>query len=167
MGISLSLLSKLGIPGASSLNTEYFYDNFFKDKNIKEFEDFHTAFIDLCKYFNDVMPGKNFGAPPKEKVKLFYDQSWEKIEDEKQRREGLIAFVKEEVKEYKTDDNALIMAGLIVPAAAVMLKNTTQNVPPVKKFMLKYIPNVVFAPTVTMLALAGVQLMQSSKKRQS
>ncbi|KAJ3685707.1 hypothetical protein LUZ61_014871 [Rhynchospora tenuis] len=166
MGLSLSLLSKLGIPGVSSLTTDQIYDRFFKEKDIKEFGDFHTAFIDLCKFFNDVMPGKHFRAPTIETVKDFYE-GWQKITDEAKRREELIAFVKKEVKEYKTDDKAVIMAGLIVPAAAVMLKNTAQNVPPVKPFKLHLIPNFVFVPTITMLALAAVQLVQINKKSQS
>ncbi|KAJ4788311.1 calcium ion-binding protein [Rhynchospora pubera] len=166
MGLSLSLLSKLGIPGVSSMYTDQIYDRFFKEKNIKEFQEFHTAFIDLCKSFNDVMPGKHFGAPTIEKVEDFYER-WKKITDEKERREQLITFVKDEVKEYKTDDNAVIMAGLIVPAAAVMVKNTAQNVLPVKQFKLHLVPNFVFVPTITMLALAGVQLVQVSKKSRS
>ncbi|KAF3336113.1 hypothetical protein FCM35_KLT20620 [Carex littledalei] len=166
MGLSLSLLSKLGVPGVSSVTTDQFYERFFKD--IQKFDQFHTAFIDLCRFINDVMPGKHFDAPTKDEIKKFYEKNWMSNSEPEIRKEKLTAFVKEMVKERKTDnDKTVIITGMVVPAAAVVLKNTAENLQPVKRFKLHLVPNFVFVPTCTFLALAGVQLMQVRKKSKS
>ncbi|XP_078178635.1 uncharacterized protein LOC144572835 [Carex rostrata] len=161
MGLSLSLLTKFGLPGVSSLGTDQLYANFFEGEDITKFENFHIAFIDLCKFLNDVVPGKHFKAPTKEEIKGFHEK-WSQTEPE--RRKELIAFVNEKVKEVKTDDKLVIFTGMVVPAGAVALKNSAENIPQVKRFKLHLIPNFVFVPTLTFLALAGVQLMQVSRK---
>ncbi|OAY69595.1 hypothetical protein ACMD2_22334, partial [Ananas comosus] len=94
------------LPGINAAATNQVYERYFKDKEIKTFEDFHINF------------------------------------------------------ERKTNPSAMITTGLAAPAAAMALKRTGQNIPAVKNFRLNLIPDVVFVPSCTLLALFGVRLLQ-------
>lgn len=71
------------------------------------------------------------------------------------------------VEEKKTSDITVIMAGLAVPAGAVMLKNNIENIPQVKRFKLHLVPNFIFVPTITLLGVSLVRFVQISNKTKS
>ncbi|KAJ3693990.1 hypothetical protein LUZ60_009470 [Juncus effusus] len=161
MGISLGLLSKFGVPGVSSLTTDKIYEKYFKDLERENFEEFHTAFIDLCKFLNDIMPGKHYDMPSKEEIKKFYEK-WQKTDGD-HKKQLFIDFMKDHTKESISDNKAVIMAGVVAPTAAVILKRTGDNIPQVKRFKLHLVPNCIFVPSCTLLALAGVRFVQINK----
>ncbi|XP_010941070.1 uncharacterized protein [Elaeis guineensis] len=158
MGITPSILAKLGVPGVESLAQDQVYDKYFKDKDITDFEKFHLAFIDLCNDINTVLPGKHYKAPPRKVLENIF-KTWKDSEESK-RKEVLMDNFKKEVEEHKPNERAMIVTGLVAPAAATYLKRTGENTPQLKKFRLHLIPNFVFVPTTTFLALVGVRVLQ-------
>ena len=58
------------------------------------------------------------------------------------------------------EDKAIVMTGMVAPAAAMVLKKSGESVPQFKKFRLNLIPDVVFVPSCTVLALIGVKVLQ-------
>ncbi|CAL9772830.1 unnamed protein product [Musa acuminata subsp. burmannicoides] len=187
MGIPISVLGKLGLPGVDSLSTDQVYTKYFGDKKIKTYKDFHQAFLLLCNDFNAIMPGKHYKikATPKE-IEEFFDKEWPKGERDgraaesgeketkeqqkaaeelrKTRKDLLVEFMKKHVEEYKTSSSsAMIWVGATAPAAAVLLKKSGEKVPQVKKFRIDLVPNFVFVPTCTLLSLIAVRMVNVTK----
>ncbi|XP_062218056.1 uncharacterized protein LOC133918279 [Phragmites australis] len=164
MGTSFSAFNKFGLPGLSSVPTGQVYEQHFKNKKTGTFEDFHLAYIEFCKYFNIVMPGKDFDTPPTEIIREFYDNTWKLQPNEELRREEFFKFMEENVKEETGNDTLFIMAGLAAPAAAVIGKRASAHIPYVKSLRLEYFPNVVFVPLFTLFAIVGVTALQTNRK---
>ncbi|CAL9052173.1 uncharacterized protein LOC135637163 [Musa acuminata AAA Group] len=165
MGIAISVLGKLGLLGVDSLSTDQVYKKYFGPKNIMKYEDFHLAFVDLCSDFNLVMPGKHFTIQATEIQKFF--EKWPKASadpgTESERKALLVEFMKEQVKEYKTSTRAMMLTGVTAPPAAILIKKTGKKVPPLKMLHIDLIPNVVFVPTVTVLFLIGVRILNVTR----
>ncbi|KAL6629759.1 hypothetical protein ACP70R_029524 [Stipagrostis hirtigluma subsp. patula] len=165
MGHSFSAFNKFGLPGISTATTGQVYERHFKNKKTGTFEDFHLAYVEFCKYFNTVMPGQDFDTPPLEKIKDFYEKTWEPQKDENLRREEFFKFMEDNLKvSTVVDDSFFIMAGIAAPAAAVIGKRASKNIPYVKNLKLEYFPNVVFVPLFTLAAIMGVTAAQMSRK---
>ncbi|CAL9104550.1 unnamed protein product [Musa textilis] len=171
MGIPVSVLGKLGLPGVDSLSTDQVYTKYFGDKKIETFERFHEAFLLLCNDFNAIMPGKHYKITAKpEDIKGFYEK-WpkktpgqeESEEQRKKRMDELAEFMKKHVEDFKTSSTAMMWVGATAPAAAVLLKKSGEKVPQVKKLRMDLVPNVVFVPTFTMLSLIAVRMLHVTR----
>uniref|UniRef100_A0ACD5VAG3 Uncharacterized protein n=1 Tax=Avena sativa TaxID=4498 RepID=A0ACD5VAG3_AVESA len=164
MGLPFSAFNKFGLPGLSSVTTGQVYDRHFKDRGTGNFADFHIAYVDFCQYFNTVMPGQDFDTPGLEDIKKFYENTWEQLKDEVEKKKKFIEFMEANIHEASVDDSLFIMAGLAAPAAAIIAKRSSESIPQVKKFKLQYIPNVVFVPLCTLIAIMGATAVQMNKK---
>ncbi|XP_062224210.1 uncharacterized protein LOC133922757 [Phragmites australis] len=165
MGLASSALEKLGLPGLSSVTTKHAYENHFKNKKTGKFEDFHVAYVEFCKYVNTIIPGQDFDTPPREMIEDFYKKTWEKEKDEEKKKEEFFKFMAKNVKKASVDDTFFIMAGLAAPAAAVVGKRASGNIPYVKNLRLDLVPNVVFVPAFTLFAIVGAGMAQISRKK--
>jgi hypothetical protein len=86
------------------------------------------------------------------------------VADEPGRKKMFIEYMQENVHVAKVDDSLFIMAGLAAPAAAIIAKKSGESIPQVKKFKVHLIPNVVFVPVCTLVAIMGATAVQMSKK---
>ncbi|CAK7337769.1 unnamed protein product [Dovyalis caffra] len=100
-------------------------DKKFVEGNIKTFDDFHGAILDI---FND----------------------WETVQDQSVKKEEFIRNMKEKINPGKLDDSTLII-GIATPPAAMAAKRAGENVPQLG--FIKAIPDVVFVPSATILTL--------------
>uniref|UniRef100_A0A1D1XS38 Ribonuclease Y n=1 Tax=Anthurium amnicola TaxID=1678845 RepID=A0A1D1XS38_9ARAE len=164
MGIATSVMSYVGLPVKLSSLADKIFDQFFS-KDIKNFEQFHSAYLDLCNKFNSTMLGQHYEAPQQEKIKQYFEkwnQESDKItapeEKKKKRKELLIEFLMENVKISHTDQS-VVMTGLVVPPAAMMLKKNGGKIPGLKNLLLDVIPDYLFVPAVTLVALFGVKVV--------
>lgn len=66
-----------------------------------------------------------------------------------------IEFMSKSVKPSKLDDVTMI-TGIVSPPAAMAAKRAGENVPQLK--LIKIIPDVIFVPTVTILAIVSAKL---------
>lgn len=66
-----------------------------------------------------------------------------------------VNFVKEQVHLSKLDNFTLI-AGVVTPPAAIAAKKAGENVPQIR--FIKAIPDVIFVPSITVLALISAKL---------
>lgn len=66
-----------------------------------------------------------------------------------------VEFMKQKVKVNKLDDTTVI-TGILTPPAAMAAKKAGENVPQLK--MIKAVPDVIFVPSVTVLALMSAKL---------
>ncbi|XP_037455803.1 uncharacterized protein LOC119326208 [Triticum dicoccoides] len=162
MGLPFSALNKLGVPGLGAVTTGQVYDRHFKNKDTRTFEEFHLAYVEFCKYFNTVLPGQDFDTPDLEDIRTFH-KKWAAA-DEPGRKKMFTEYMQENVHEAKVDDSLFIMAGLAAPAAAIIAKKSGESIPQVKKFKVHLIPNVVFVPLCTLVAIMGATAVQMSKK---
>lgn len=75
--------------------------------------------------------------------------------DESKKKEVLVKFMKEKVNLSKLDDSTLI-TGIVTPPAAMAAKRAGESLPQLK--LIKAIPDVIFVPSATVLALVSVKL---------
>ncbi|KAF5738241.1 hypothetical protein HS088_TW13G01137 [Tripterygium wilfordii] len=122
--------------------------NPFVEKDIKKFEDFHTAILDIFNNFNSAVPGKHYDVPSHKEVEDFF-KKW-KAATEPEKKKVFTDFMKESVKPSKLDDSTMI-TGIVTPAAVMAAKKASENVPQLK--IIKVIPDVIFVPSATVLAL--------------
>lgn len=71
------------------------------------------------------------------------------------KRKIFINFITKNVNLNKLDDYTVI-TGIVTPPAAMGIKKAGENVPQLK--LIKAIPDVVFVPSATVLALISVKL---------
>lgn len=64
-------------------------------------------------------------------------------------------FMKEKVNLSRLDDSTLI-TGIVTPPAAMAAKRAGESLPQLK--LIKAIPDVIFVPSATVLALVSVKL---------
>ncbi|KAL6964950.1 hypothetical protein U1Q18_036006, partial [Sarracenia purpurea var. burkii] len=81
-------------------------------------------------------------------------KEWKEVKEPK-RREVFVKFIKQKMKLSKVDDTTLI-TGLVTPPAAMAAKRAGESVPQLS--MIKFIPDVVFVPSATVIALISVKL---------
>ncbi|KOM36915.1 hypothetical protein LR48_Vigan03g029600 [Vigna angularis] len=94
------------------------------------------------------------GLTEKEEGELF--EQWKEIDTEEKRKK-FIKFIIEKVNINKVDESMLITA-IMAPPAAMMAKKTGQIVPQLA--LLNAIPDVVFVPSATILALIAVKIIK-------
>lgn len=98
--------------------------------------------------------------PPKPISYIFpYNQacftSWTNAKDRSDKRQVFVEFMKEKVTSSKVDDS-MIITGIVTPPAAMVVKRAGENVPQLN--MIKVIPDIVFVPSATVLALISVKV---------
>ncbi|KMZ59611.1 Calcium-binding EF hand family protein [Zostera marina] len=157
MGIPMSMMGSLGLPKVQSLSTDRIFDQFFS-KDIKSFEEFHITFLDVCNKFNSAMPGEQYRTPKVEIIKEYY-YKWKEEKDAKIQKKMLVGFLTDNIYTAPTD-NVVVMTGLVAPPAAMVLRKAGDSVLPLKKFKLHLIPDFVFIPSITCLALIGAKLVR-------
>lgn len=86
-------------------------------------------------------------------------------DDEK--KKAFLEYMEKKVHVAKVDDSLFLMVGLAAPAGAVVAKRAAESVPQVKKFKLHLIPNVVFVPLCTLVAIMGATAIDVNKKSKS
>ncbi|XAR63253.1 hypothetical protein NMG60_11023129 [Bertholletia excelsa] len=154
MGLVASFMGIGHVPSQQMLNFALgtIYGQFIR-KDVHNFEDFHIAILDIFNNFNASLPGKHYDVPSREEVEAFF-KIWEGSE-KSEKRKLFIDFMKKEVKPSKLDDTTMI-TGLMTPPAAMAAKRAGESVPQLR--MIKAIPDVVFVPSATVLALVSVKL---------
>lgn len=83
---------------------------------------------------------------------------WKEAENEAKKKQVFVEFIKESVNLNKPQKVTLI-TGLVTPPAAMVAKKAGERVPALK--IIKVIPDVLFVPTVTFLALISVQVSRN------
>ncbi|KAK6162642.1 hypothetical protein DH2020_002483 [Rehmannia glutinosa] len=78
-----------------------------------------------------------------------------KAANESEKKKVFIEFMKKKVNLSKLDDSTLI-TGIVTPPAAMAAKRAGESVPQLK--LIKAIPDVIFVPSATVLALVSVKL---------
>ena len=93
-----------------------------------------------------------------QKLPSFQDlfEQWKEI-DREEKRKKFIEFINEKVNINKVDESMLITA-IMAPPAAMMAKKTGQIVPQLA--LMNAIPDVVFVPSATLLALIAVKIIR-------
>ncbi|XP_061347804.1 uncharacterized protein LOC133293282 [Gastrolobium bilobum] len=136
----------------TTLVTGALYDQFIK-KEIKDFDDFHIAILDIFNNFNTALPGKHYDAPSHGEIWDLFNK-WNGAPKE-HKKKIFTEFMIKNVSISKVDDSMMI-TGIVAPPAAMVAKRTGQSVPQLS--VMKAIPDVAFVPTITVLALIGVKL---------
>ncbi|KAJ9177330.1 hypothetical protein P3X46_012563 [Hevea brasiliensis] len=153
MGMSMSFMGK-GLPSTQMVSfvmgTLY---KQFVEKDIKSFEEFHMAILDIFNTFNSALPGRHYDAPSRKDIEDCFAR-WKKAPEAK-RKELFVDFMKTSVNLSRLDDSAMV-TGVVTPPAAMAAKRAAENLPQLK--IIKMVPDVVFVPTATVLALASVKL---------
>ncbi|MED6188594.1 hypothetical protein PIB30_087368 [Stylosanthes scabra] len=153
----MSFLGGMGIKEVSttqilSLVTDRFYDRF---EDIKDFPEFYLAILDIFRTINAALPGKHYYVPSQELVEKFFEENWKKASDDKGRKEAFTKFMKNNVHINKADESMIITA-IVAPPAAMVVKRTGQTLPQLK--LMKSVPDVVFVPSFTVVALIAVKI---------
>ncbi|KAK4791891.1 hypothetical protein SAY86_022326 [Trapa natans] len=155
MGLFMSFMGKGGPNPSSqmiSLVMGTLYGRFI-EKDIQNFQDFHIAVLDIFNTFNSALPGKHFDVPPRSDIEACYTQ-WKDAPGLKKRK-VFVNFITEYVNLNKLDDYT-VLTGIVTPPAAMAVKKVGENVPQLK--IIKAIPDVVFVPSATVLALISAKL---------
>jgi len=82
-------------------------------------------------------------------------KKWEGAKDASEKKKLFIDFMKTSVSLSKFDDSALI-TGLVTPPAAMAAKRAGESLPQLS--VIKVIPDVIFVPSATVLALISAKL---------
>ncbi|KAG2244755.1 hypothetical protein Bca52824_093408 [Brassica carinata] len=154
MGGSMGFLGK-GVPPTQMMNMVMgsLYKQFTK-KAINNFDDFHVAVLDIFNNFNSALPGRHFDLPTPDEIKACF-LGWKEAKDEEEKKKVFTEFIAKKVKPSKLDDVTMI-TGIASPPAAMAAKRAGENVPQLK--FIKLIPDVIFVPTVTILAIVSAKL---------
>ncbi|KAK1588623.1 hypothetical protein Q3G72_025181 [Acer saccharum] len=162
MGMLMSFMGK-GLPSSQMFNMlmSTLYKQ-FAEKEIHNFEDFHEAFLDIFNTVNSALPGKHYDVPSRKDVEECYNK-WERY-PEAERKIKFVEFMKKTMKLSSLDD-VTIKTGIVTPPAAMAIKKAGQNVPQMK--MIKAIPDVIFVPSITLIALISAKLSRKIIQRKS
>ncbi|XP_024962278.1 uncharacterized protein LOC112502558 [Cynara cardunculus var. scolymus] len=125
----------------------------FMEKEINGFDDFHLALLDMFNTINAALPGKHYDVPPQTKVEECFEK-WEGAK-ESERKKVFIDFMKASVSLSMFDDSTFI-TGLVTPPAAMAAKRACESLPQLNA--IKVIPDVIFVPSATILALISAKL---------
>ncbi|KAK2352521.1 calcium ion-binding protein [Trifolium repens] len=155
MGMIMSYMGGTGEGLASqtlSLVSGALYDQFMK-KDVKSFDAFHTAILDIFNTINMALPGKHYDVPSNKEIENFF-KKWNDPKEEN-KKDIFTDFMIKYVNISKVDDSMMI-TGIVAPPAAMVAKRSGQSVPQLSA--LKVIPDVIFVPTATILALIAVKV---------
>lgn len=172
MGTVMSYMGGTGIEVASkglTMLTGTLYDRVIEKRKIENFDDFHEAILDIFNTINMSLPGKHYDAPTHDDIKKFYDEwedkyvegtkklydEWEDKNKEDKKRKAFTKFIIDKVNLSKADES-MMLTGIVAPPAAMVAKRTGQSVPQLS--VIKAIPDVVFVPGATILALIAIKL---------
>ncbi|KAI6706505.1 hypothetical protein NL676_009467 [Syzygium grande] len=156
MGMFMSFLGKGG-PTPSTQMVGFLMGTLYKqfvDKDITNFEEFHIAVLDIFNTFNSALPGKHLDVPSLIKVEECFKE-WKEATKETKRKKVFVNFMTKNVNLNKLDDYT-VLSGVLTPPVAMAAKRAGENVPQLK--IIKAIPDVVFVPSATVLALISVKL---------
>ncbi|KAK2405854.1 hypothetical protein P8452_68265 [Trifolium repens] len=155
MGMIMSYMGGTGEGLASqtlSLVSGALYDQFMK-KEVKSFDAFHTAILDIFNTINMALPGKHYDVPSNKEIENFFKQ-WNESKEENKKTiftDFMIKYVN-----ISKVDNSMMITGIVAPPAAMVAKRSGQSVPQLSA--LKVIPDVIFVPTATIMALIAVKV---------
>ncbi|KOM58644.1 hypothetical protein LR48_Vigan11g167800 [Vigna angularis] len=158
MGLVMSYMGGTGVEVANkgmTMITGTLYDRVIEKREIKNFDDFHTAILDIFNAINMALPGKHYDAPPHDDIKKYYYNGWSDESDEDKRKEAFKKFMNENLNLSKADESMMI-TGIVAPPVAMVVKKTGQTVPQLS--VIKAIPDVAFVPGATILALIAIKL---------
>ncbi|XP_074280028.1 uncharacterized protein LOC141605235 [Silene latifolia] len=163
MGLVSSFLGRRGSPTTQMVNlvTGTLYNSFVA-KDTNTFDEFHTAMLDIFNTFNSSLPGKHYDVPSRWEIEECFKE-WKKA-GVKERKQVFIDFMKS--VSLSKIDNTTVITGVVTPPVAMVAKKAGEKFPPL--MMLKVVPDVVFVPTVTFLALISVRVSRhvvSRKKK--
>lgn len=82
-------------------------------------------------------------------------KSWDSESDPEEKKRVFVKFMKTKVNVNKMDVPTVI-AGVVTPPVAMAAKRAGENVPQLK--MIKAVPDVLFVPSATVLALFSVKV---------
>ncbi|KAJ8565570.1 hypothetical protein K7X08_008146 [Anisodus acutangulus] len=119
MGLIMSFAGK-GLPTTQVIGkvTGKFHE-LFVGKDIKDFEGFHLAILDMFVTVNSALPGKHWVVPPLDKIEVCFEEM--KQLDEEGKKKKVMEFMKENIQLNKLDSTSLII-GLATPPAAMAAK---------------------------------------------
>ncbi|CAJ1948104.1 unnamed protein product [Sphenostylis stenocarpa] len=137
-----------------SMVTGTLYDRVIEKRKIENFNDFHTAILDIFNAINMALPGKHYDAPPHDDIKKCYDE-WIGESNDANKKDAFTKFIKDYVNLSKADESMMI-TGIVAPPVAMAVKKTGQTVPQLS--VIKAIPDVAFVPGATILALIAIKL---------
>jgi len=100
------------------------------------------------------LPGKHYDVPSHKEIEVFF-RDWNNTSEEDKKKNIFIDFMIKNVNISKVDDSMMI-TGIVAPPAAMVAKRTGQSVPQLS--VMKAIPDVIFVPTATILALIAVKV---------
>ncbi|KAG5241500.1 hypothetical protein OIU77_003215 [Salix suchowensis] len=156
MGMVMSFMGK-GLPMSSTQMPNYVMGSLYKqflEKNIKTFDEFHVAVLEIFNTFNSSLPGKHYDVPSRKDIEAGYN-GWRAASTELEKKIKFIEFMKDKINPGKLDESTLII-GLATPPAAMAAKRAGENVPQLG--FIKAIPDVIFVPSATILALVSAKL---------
>ncbi|KAL5755036.1 hypothetical protein ACOSP7_023256 [Xanthoceras sorbifolium] len=160
MGMFMSLMGK-GLPSTQMFNmlmgTLY---KQFTEKEIDTFQDFHQAFLDIFITVNSALPGKHYDAPSRKEVEDCYN-TW-KQSHMSERKDVFVDFMTKTLNLSMLDDTTMI-TGIVTPPAAMAAKKAGENVPQMR--IIKAIPNVIFVPSITLMAIIAAKLSRKIIQR--
>ncbi|KAF5469977.1 hypothetical protein F2P56_010531 [Juglans regia] len=153
MGVASSFMGKgmFQSKQASDFISGTLYDQFIK-KDIKNFDDFHIAVLDIFNSLNSALPSKHYDVPSRKDIEEIFTK-WTKLAKD-QKKDEFIDFMMKYVNQNKPD-GAMIIAGIVAPPGAMVAKRAGESVGQLN--MIKAIPDVVFVPSATMLVLVAVK----------
>lgn len=153
MGSYMSFMGK-GLPSTQMLNflTASLYRQ-FTEKEINTFDDFHIAILDILNNFNSALPGKHYDAPTRKEIEACF-RKWKEAE-QSGKKQVFMEFMKKSIQLSKLD-NTTMMTGIATPPAAMAAKRAGESLPQLK--LLKVVPDVIFVPSATVLALVSTKL---------
>ncbi|KAL8129086.1 hypothetical protein V2J09_018241 [Rumex salicifolius] len=155
MGLPSFMGSGTGMPSSPMLGLVMgtLYSKFL-EKEITEFEQFQVIILDIFNTFNSALPGKHYDVPSRKEVEECYER-WRRVASSHERKQVFINFMKKNVGLSTLDDFTLI-TGLVTPPVAMAAKKAGESVPQLK--LIKMVPDVVFVPTITVIALVSAKL---------
>ncbi|KAI9109790.1 hypothetical protein K1719_018831 [Acacia pycnantha] len=154
MGSVASLMTgKVSVTQGKSFLYRKLYNQFILDKPIKDFDDFHMAFLQIINTINSVVPGRHYDVPGYGEIETLYNK-W-KDTAEKDKEKLFEEFIRDHVN-MRSVDRSMILTGLAAPPAAMVAKRAGESLPQLK--IIKVVPDLLFVPSSTLLALVGCKL---------
>ncbi|KAJ8765677.1 hypothetical protein K2173_014799 [Erythroxylum novogranatense] len=154
MGMFMSFMGK-GVPATQTIGYAMgmLHKQFVK-KDIKNFEDFHGAILNIFISFNSALPGKHYDVPSRTEVEECFN-AWISADEETKKKEVFVNFMKNKVSLSRIDAYTMSI-GMATPPAVMAAKRAGEKLPQLN--MIKFIPDVIFVPSATVLALISAKL---------
>ncbi|KAM7265606.1 hypothetical protein ACFE04_003289 [Oxalis oulophora] len=151
MGLVMSLMGK-GLPSTPVVNQLMgaLYRR-LHEKDIDNFDTFYATILEIFSTFNSALPGKHYDAPSRQEIRDFY-KKWKS--DNGDKKDKFEQFMKDHMK-LNRPDTVTMVTGIATPPVAMAAKRAGENTPALK--MIKFVPDVIFVPSVTVLTLATVK----------